>query len=278
MTGMTYSELMGEQPAHLILTLDTKSPIELGDFVKSFTSIAMEYERYLHEVAPQHSSEAQIFVGEVRAGSIIAELIPAIAPFAGEIEKAFLVAEFVKKYADRFAALLGYTVGKGPSSKSELQTFHDAVQAIANDPAGSAKLEAAVFKDGKKEIVSAFKFNTKEAKQARDEIEKRLAQIDRAGSADHERVLMVFTRSDVNNANVGKKSGERVRIEELSTKSLALMYGSELAEERIKHEIREADENVFKKGFVVDVLVKLRNGEPVAYSVTNVHDVVDLPD
>lgn len=275
---ITYSEIMGEQPAHLILTLDTRSPIELGDFVKSFTSIAMEYERYVRDVAPDQTSEAQMFVGEVKAGSIIAELIPALAPFAGEVEKAFLLAEFVKKYADRFAALLGYTAGKGPSTKSELQTFHDAVQAIANDPDGSAKLEAAVFKDGKKEIVSAFKFNTKDARRIRGEIDNRIAAIEQPGSSEHRRVLMIFTRSDVRNADVGKKSGERVRIEELSPKPLALMYGSELGEERIKHEIREADENVYKKGFVVDVLTKLRGGEPVAYSVTHVHSVIELPD
>lgn len=278
MPGMTYSEIMGEQPAHLILTLDTKSPIELGDFVKSFTSIAVEYERYVREVAPDQTAEAQMFVGQVTAGSIIAELIPAIAPFAGELDKALLIAEFVKKYRDRFAALLGISASKAPSTKSELQTFHDAVQAIANDPAGSAKLEAAVFKDGKKDIVAAFKFDTSEAKKVRDEVDKRINQIEQPGTAEHQRVLMVFTRSDINNADLGKKSGERVRIEELSAKPLALMYGSELAEERIKHEIREADENVFKKGFVVDVLVKLRGGEPIAYSVTNVHDVIDLPD
>ncbi|TJV70881.1 MAG: hypothetical protein E5X76_18225 [Mesorhizobium sp.] len=269
---------MGEQPAHLILTLDTKSPIELGDFVRSFTSIAVEYERYVREVAPDQTAEAQMFVGQVTAGSIIAELIPALAPFAGEIENALLLAEFVKKYRERFAALLGFSPSKAPATKSELQTFHDAVQAIANDPAGSAKLEAAVFKDGKKDIVAAFKFDTGEAKKVRDEVGKRISQIEQPGSSEHQRVLMVFTRSDVNNADLGKKSGERVRIEELSSKPLALMYGSELAEERIKHEIREADENVFKKGFVVDVLVKLRGGDPVAYSVTNVHDVIDLPD
>lgn len=184
----------------------------------------------------------------------------------------------MKKYRDRFAALLGFSAGKAPSTKSELQTFHDAVQAIANDPAGSAKLEAAVFKDGKKDIVAAFKFDTTDAKKVRDEVGKRISQIEQPGSTEHRRVLMVFTRSDINNADLGKKSGERARIEELSNKPLALMYGSELAEERIKHEIREADENVFKKGFVVDVLVKLRGGDPVAYSVTNVHDVIDLPD
>ena len=89
---------------------------------------------------------------------------------------------------------------------------------------------------------------------------------------------MSFTRSDVGEAKVGKSTGERVMIEELHKKPLALTYASELAEERIKHEIREADDNVFKKGFMVDVNVKTVKGKPAAYAVVEVHDVIDLPD
>lgn len=70
----------------------------------------------------------------------------------------------------------------------------------------------------------------------------------------------------------------RVIIESISETDLPLIYASDLAEQRIKHEIRVADENVFKKGFVVDVNVETRNGNPIAYRVTNVHQVIDLPD
>lgn len=149
---------------------------------------------------------------------------------------------------------------------------------IANDPAGSTTLEAAAFEDGKKKIRAAFRFRSDEARIVRDALEVRKRELEHKDQADHQRVLMVFTRSDVNDAELGKRSGERVKIEELSPKALALMYGSNLAEERIKHEIRVADDNVFKKGFVVDVNVRMREGKPVAYAVTNVHDVVDLPD
>jgi len=51
-----------------------------------------------------------------------------------------------------------------------------------------------------------------------------------------------------------------------------------LAEQRIKHEIKEADENVFKKAFEVGVSVELVNGKPAAYRVTEVYQVIDLPD
>lgn len=56
------------------------------------------------------------------------------------------------------------------------------------------------------------------------------------------------------------------------------MYASDLAKERIKHEVREADDNIFKKGFVVDVIVVSRNNRPVAYKIVQVYEVIDLPD
>jgi hypothetical protein len=76
---------------------------------------------------------------------------------------------------------------------------------------------------------------------------------------------------------MGKRTGERVKIEELSSRDLPLIYASDLAEQRIKHEVREADDNVYKKGFVVDVNVQLVSGKPAAYRITNVHQVIDLP-
>jgi hypothetical protein len=59
---------------------------------------------------------------------------------------------------------------------------------------------------------------------------------------------------------------------------LTLVYASELAEERIKHEIREAEDNLFKKGFVVDVNIVTKSGKAVAYRVTNLHHLIDPPD
>jgi predicted helicase len=71
---------------------------------------------------------------------------------------------------------------------------------------------------------------------------------------------------------------------EWGEKLMALHTGYEtvkpwkLAEQRIKHEVREADDNVYKKGFIVDVNVQLVGGKPAGYRVTNVHQVIDLPD
>src|SRR5690606_38327714 len=108
-------------------------------------------------------------------------------------------------------------------------------------------------------------------------IESQRKALNQTGNADFERVLMTFRGSDVGDADIGIRSGERVIIEAISDRHLPLIYGSALAEERIKDQMRSTAENIYYKGFVVDVNVQTRNGgRPAAYAVTHVHQIFDL--
>jgi len=189
-----------------------------------------------------------------------------------------VVEQFVRTWGSRITSLVSGQLGEWSPSKSELSTWANATVAIATDPNGTSVLEAATFEDGQKQVRASFQFSTSEAKHAQKTIDAVYKVLDTPTHDDHQRVLMVFTRTDIGNAQLGKKSGERVLIEELHRTPLALMYASEMAELRLKHEIREAEENVYKKGFVVDVNVRMVRGRPSVYAVTNVHEVIDLPD
>jgi len=192
------------------------------------------------------------------------------------IEQVEIVVKFVQNYGGALSPYLGGS--KSPEvTRSDLKDFMGAVSAIANDPNGHATLRAVAFEDGKKKIKAAISFDTSEARQAQRQIEDQQVMIEAKESADHQRVLMVFTQSNIKDATMGKRTGERVRVEEISPRDLPLIYASDLAEQRIKHEVREADDNVYKKGFVVDVNVQLVNGKPAAYRIKNVHQVIDLP-
>lgn len=286
-----YSQLMAESGAFLILTIDTKEPIEVGAFVGEFTSLANQYEKFFKQRFPDAEGDAEVFVTQVSEGSIVAHLLPHWQAIAGGgvlsgvtvvgaielIERINTLEEFVGRWRER----LGHYFKKGgrepDATRGDLKDFHNAVTAIANDPQGSLKLEAAYYEDGKREIKASFKFTTKEARIAENEIEAHKKEIETSDSADHLRVLMTFVRPDIRTQETGKRSGELVSIEKLSDKPKPLIYASALAEQRIKYEMRE-DESVFKKGFVVDVNVEMRRGKPCAYRVTNLHQVIDLPE
>ncbi|MGB8587547.1 MAG: hypothetical protein WCD87_18100, partial [Pseudolabrys sp.] len=105
--------LMVAGKPHIVLTLDTKEPIELGAFVGAFTSLGNEYDRFIKQAEPDLAGEADLFVHKVRSGSIIVDLIPwlsLVAPFIDDMEKALIIEKFVHVWKERFESLLS---GKG---------------------------------------------------------------------------------------------------------------------------------------------------------------------
>ncbi len=106
----SYSALMADRQAHIIVTIDTKEPIELGDFIAAFTSLSSQYQQYIAEYHPELSSEAKIFITEIRAGSIIADLIPfakmfGLATVVPVMEQLDVIADFVEKYGAKLKGL-----------------------------------------------------------------------------------------------------------------------------------------------------------------------------
>lgn len=268
--------------AYIQLKLEVPGAIELRDFVGAFTSLASEYERFNNGDAFEGKRhEASLYVEQVRQGSILAVLIPVAAgvfpDLASAAGQALDLEEFVRRYGGRLSRFLG-RANPNPSelTKAELKDFGEQVAAIAATPDSTLEVAAIEIEDGEHKVRAAFKFSTPQAREIQDKVEVARQQLDHKIGAEYERVTMVFTRSDVRGAQLGKRSGELVEIEAISGKSLPLIYASQLAEQAIKYEISDAEDNVYKKGFVVDVNVETLRGKPAAYRVTHLHQVIDL--
>lgn len=267
---------MQEVRAHIEVVIDTTEPVELGDFVSAFTSIAAQYRRYMRQNHPDLIDDTRIYVREVRPGSIIAELILIGASLIGIMDQIQIVHNFVTVYGEK---LRRYLTGSGEvpdANKTELNEFMGSVAAIANSEHGAGTIKAVAYEDGKRQVKASIEFNKQEASRAVTRIEAHAQRLDAARSIDNSRVLMTFKRSDIGDAGVGMRSGERVIIGAISDRDLPLIYGSALAEQRIKDQMRNTDENIYRKGFVVDVKVETRGGRPIAYAVLHVHQIIDI--
>lgn len=268
--------------SYISLKLDVPNAVELGDFVAAFTSLASEFDRFVRGADPNAAGKATLFVREVRQSSILAILIPwlpTLAVIADDMGRVLVVEQFVKLYGRRLG-LFAHPKPDVPADTklNELKDFSEQVAAIANNPGSTLEIAAIEVTDGEHITKAAFKFDTSQARTIRDQVGIARQRIEQRGGETSERVLMVFTRTDIGTPALGQNTVERVKIEFLSDKSLPLVYASDLAEERIKYEITEARDNVYKKGFMVDVIVETRNGKPVAYKVAHVHQVIDLED
>jgi hypothetical protein len=279
----SYSGYMQSGSPYIVLKLDTTEPIELGDFVSAFTSVASQYDQFMRAHHPDLAPDATVFVKEVRVGCIEADLIPwaalsGLPAMVGVMDQMLIVEEFVKLYGRRLGAYFTPGGRDETATPSDLKDFMGQIASIAKDPDASATISSVSFKDGERKITASVTFDTKQAQSATQEIVHHRLQLDHKDGNVYERVLMMFSQSNKKIAEIGKRTGERVVIPSISDRDIAIFYASELAEQRIKHEILHGDANVYKKGFVVDVRAEMRNGKVIAYRISNVHEVIDLPD
>jgi hypothetical protein len=193
------------------------------------------------------------------------------------VDIAVTIDAFVKRFRDVIE-----TYGSGRTiadiSKSDLISFHDAVRAIARDENGSLRIESAEYHKTKSTVRSQFKFDTSIAKPALEQIEHQRKTIDLPAHEVMENVLMTFWQSNVADGEPGKRTSEKAVIEAVSVKPLAVIYETEMAKERIKFETAHGDRNVYKLGFYVDCYVERLRGRPVAFKITGVREIIDLPE
>lgn len=277
MENLSYSSVMDGSTAYLEFKLDLDDPVEIGDFAALFSGLGGQFESYLKDSHPEVAGAARLYVKEVRHGSIVADLFALMREMIGYMDDTIIVLSFAALFSRRVRAWIAgqHVLGM---NKTELRDANDTLRAIANAKSGKAVLKSYKLTKGVWQSTVEAEFSADEARQALKTVGDQVRALDKIEGADHQRVLMVFTRPDSGDAQVGKSTGEKVLIEQVSSRKLPLIYASDLAGQEIKHEMRDADQNIFKRGFVVDVNVATRNGKPVAYSVTNLHQIIDLPD
>jgi hypothetical protein len=277
MSDSGYSHLMRKSGAYISITLDLSEPVEVTDFARLFAGVGRQFDEYVESAHPSIAGHARIYIKEMRKGSIIADLMAQVQDMIDFMDAVLIVTGF--------GSLIGWRLKKYISGekvegvdKADIADIADMVKAVANDADGKAVIESVEYKNGWWEKSLIIGFDTTQARVALETLESHKRDLDKKEGVDHPRVLMVFERSSIKDAKVHVGSGERVIIESLDKRAKPLIYASAMAERAIKSFTRTTDENIYKKGFVVDVNVELRQGRVVGYRVTHLHDVIDLPE
>lgn len=268
---------MTENDAYLSITLNMTDPIEVRNLARLFVAIDDQFRRHIEDTHPDLKGEVKIYIREIKSGSLIADIIPIVGAAILYMEAYVVVTGFAKKLKEIIAP---YIAGqkKDSASKKDIDNVVDLCKTVAHDKDGEANIESVRYsRDGEKRNLE-IKFGTPEARRAIATAKAHIEELNMTDSSEHERVLMVFERSSIKDISVGKSSGERVIIEDIDQKSRPLIYASDLAERQIKHVIRNSDDNIFKKGFIVDAHVQMRKEKIVAYRVTNLHQIIDIDD
>jgi hypothetical protein len=271
---------MQEGTPYIELRIDLADPPDLFDLIGAFAAVGHQFEQFVareYPRLPQVQGGARLFVKEIRQGSIILDLIPHIPALIASMDAVLIVDNFVTRYGAILRAFIG---GQPPKdiTKRETKDFLDAVRLIAKDKKGNATIRSAVFRQNGPEKHIEIQFTTEEAQKAQELLERKVIENEKPVFETLENVLMVFWQSNLKEPEPGKRTGEMATIEAAWPKPLPIVYETGLAKERIKHETEQGERNLYKLGFYVDCYVERFQGKPVAYRITNVRNIIPLPD
>lgn len=272
--GMPQTHKVAPDAARIEIIIRNDDPIELLDFTASLTGMAREHEARLRAERPGIDiDETRLLIVDVRKGSIILELLPALAPIISTAEVTNTAVAFVD-HLKALADALRLPGGRAQAATTQqLKNMGDTVQAIAKDSSGKLTI-AARHQDG--EIIQEFVVSRSDARQISENAAAQRKEIEDKSSAPHRKVLMRLHQSSVDALKVGKRTSDKGIIERIDETPRALVYVSDAAGQKVKDEILKSEGNPFQKGFIVDLDVETVAGKPRVYRILEVHEIIDL--
>ena len=277
--------------ARLEVEFGVKQPIELVQLTLALQGIARDYRRFTNDAFKNDGikvsdDDIQLYVTEVRSGSVIAELAS-----AAKVMGAFLPLIDVQSAFCNYVTFFGETVdyfralAKKPDVKAEdiratkaaAQAMSDIMAVAANNPGGSFKLAAKVAAedaDGSK-IALQVTISSDEAAEAQRGalIAQKLPTT--GGTPITRMSCFISSERALDSPKSGGRTDDKALINSISPKPLPVHFASQLDQARINDMKADPNQNPFKSAFRVDVNVETdRNRTPKFYRVLHIHEVI----
>ena len=246
---------MEQELTTLVFKIDNKQPVELLSLTRSMLSVTSQFDKFNKENG--QSSDAKLYVKEVRKGSIIVELFDisliGIIPF---VENINVVAEFAGYLQNVFNYFIGSgdVVDKPELSTSDCDDFSNMINPVALDKGSVLNVYVAGNSNCDINIANAIQNGLKREKE-------NLRQKELKG-VEHKQILTLYQAVD-------KKKGNKGIIESLNDKPLGLIFENDDDREKI---LSNPAQNPLKFAFIVDVRVEEVNNTPSAYRILKYYE------
>ncbi|MFI5167942.1 MAG: hypothetical protein ACHQQS_15140 [Thermoanaerobaculales bacterium] len=258
----------GMEPGN-VLTVEVKNsrPVLLTDFTKSFFGMADEFDRFLaRQPVDEITKEARLYVREVRAGSIIWDLIVYSAQALPVVAYTVDVLDFGRYLSTAYHYLLGKDKAKPELRRKDYENLVDIVEPIAKDSASQFNLNVVI--NGNLEL--QLPMNSAEANAAQNVAKREISAMTEQTTGLRQNVAMYFyqARNDPKST-----AGDRIIIESVWPHPVRAVF----RDENTKAGLMARSDNPFRHAYVADVGIETVGGRPVLYQVLAVHDIIELP-
>lgn len=246
----------------LEITINNEKPVELTDMTLSLLAVSEQFQKFVESSTnDDYQAGAELYIKEVRSGSIVVELVAQAMPIVPLIWEGGSLSEWVNTVKAVFDWFLGKT-SSPPSqiTKNDLKQWHSIVEPVAKDQ--GSQLNFNVSDNGK--VINQFFINSSDANIAQNRIKRHIEDFETPNDHIHRRKVMYWYQTKFDDES---HTGDRAIIEDISKRPLKVIFDNNA----VKAAMVDGDEHFEKPwqklAYVVDVEVQTINDEPKMYTV-----------
>lgn len=251
----------------LEITINNERPVVLIDLTMALLGVGQQFERFIeNETTEQSQAGSELFVKEVRSGSIVVELIAQAIPVAPLLWQGGSLVEWI----NHAKSVIEWLSGKIPLppkdvTKQDLKQWNNILEPVAKDHGSQMNF---VVSSGA-HVVNQFFITSELANAAQNAIRREVGRLDESDDHIQRKRVMVWYQTKFDDTS---KTGNKAVIESISSYPVKVIFENNAVKKAML-----AGESRFQKqwhelAYIVDVRVQTVQGVPKVYTIINYYD------
>lgn len=251
----------------LQITINNTKPVVLVDLTMALLGVGQQFERFIeNETTEQHQAGSELFIKEVRSGSIVVELVAQAMPFAPLLWQGGSIVEWVS-HAKSVVEWLNGKLSQPPKdvTKQDLKQWNNILEPIAKDH--GSQLNFTVSSGG--QVVNQFFINSEQANAAQNSIRREIGLLNEPDDHIQRKRVMTWYQTKFDDAS---QTGNKAVIESISKSPVKVIFENNAVKKALMADDPRFNKPWHELAYIVDVRVQTVQGAPKVYTVINYYD------
>lgn len=251
----------------LEITINNTKPVVLTDLTLALLGVGQQFERFIeNETAEQDRTNSELFVKEVRAGSIIVELVAQVIPVAPLLWQGGSLFEWLI-HAKSVIEWLNGKLTSPPKdlTKQDLKQWNNILEPIAKD--NGSQLNFTVSSGGT--VVNQFFINSEQANAAQNAIHRQIDHLSEPDAHIQRKRVMLWYQTKFDDLS---QTGNKAIIETISKSPVKVIFENNAVKKALMAGDSRFPKAWHKLAYIVDVRVETVQGVPKVYNILNYYE------
>lgn len=251
----------------LQITINNTEPVVLTDLTMALLGLGQQFGRFIeNETTQQHQAGSELFIKEVRSGSIVIELVAQAMPIVPLLWQGGAMVEWVT-YAKSVIEWLNGKLEKPPKevTKQDLKQWSNIVGPVAKD--GGSQMIFTVYEGD--HVVNQVFINSEQANATQNAIRREIGLLDEPEDHTQRKRVMTWYQTKFDDTS---QTGNKAFIESISKSPVKVIFEDPDVKRALMADDPRFDKPWNELAYIVDVKVQTVQGAPKVYTVIGYYD------